>query len=401
MQPILKISFLSMALFVAIGCGESKKEKDGNLNEKKAQLEKLKADQTKLSTQITALEKEIAKTDTAAGVQEKPKLVSLETIATTDFAHYIELQGKITAEDISFITPRGQGGVVKQLFVKKGDVLHKGQLLMQLDDVIQKQQVVAARQGLETIKSQLAYAKDIAQRQQNLWDQKIGTEVQLLTAKNNVNNIQTQLAAAEENVKTAQEQQNTATVYSDVNGIANDVTIKVGEIFSPATANSLGIGVVNTSSLKATTTIPENYLGSVKKGTPVVVQVVDLNKSINTNISFISAAIDPLTRGFVMDAKLAADPSLKPNQTALIKIKDYNASQSITVPVNTLQTDEKGKFVMIAVQEGDKLRARKRQVFPGQFYGDRLEIKSGLNAGEKVITEGFQSVYDGQLLSIK
>ncbi len=397
MHKIVKILFVSTALFMAQSCGESKKEKDGNLNEKKAQLEKLKAYQTKLSDQIAALEKDIAKIDTSAGVQEKPKLVSLETIASGDFAHYIELQGKIDAENISYISPRA-GGQVTAVFVKKGDVVHKGQLLLKLDDAIQKQQVVAAKQGLETYKSQLAYAKDIAQRQQNLWDQKIGTEVQLITAKNNVTNLQTQLAAAEENVKIAQEQLNTAMVYSDVNGVANQVTIRVGETFAPG---SLGIQIVNSTNLKATTTIPENYIGSVKIGTPVIVQVVDINKSINSSVSFISAAIDPLTRGFVMDAKLAPDASLKPNQTALVKIKDYNASQSITIPVNTLQTDENGKYVMIAVQEGAKLRARKRQVFPGQFYGDRLEVRAGLNAGEKVITEGFQSVYDGQLLSIK
>ncbi len=183
-----------------------------------------------------------------------------------------------------------------------------------------------------------------------------------------------------------------------MNGVANVVNIRVGETFMPG---SQSIQIVNNSNLKATTTIPENYIASVKIGTPVIVQVVDINKSINSSVSFISAAIDPLTRGFTMDAKLAADGALKPNQTALIKIKDYNASQSITIPVNTLQTDDKGKFVMIAVQEGAKLRARKRQVFAGQFYGDRLEVKSGLNAGDKVITEGFQSVYDGQLLSLK
>lgn len=397
MQPILKISFLSMSLFLAVGCGDSKKENDAALNENKAKLEKLKVDQTKLSDKITSLEKEIAKTDTSGGVQEKPKLVSLETIAGADFAHYIELQGKIDAENISFISPR-MGGQVTAVLVKKGDLVHKGQLLLKLDDVIQKQQVLAARQGLETYKSQLGYAKDIAQRQQNLWDQKIGTEVQLITAKNNVNNIQTQLAAAEENVKTAQEQLKTAMVYSNVSGIANLVNVRVGETFAPA---SQAIQIVNTSTLKATTTIPENYLGSVKIGMPVVVQVIDINKTINSSVSFISAAIDPLTRGFVMDAKLAGDAALKPNQTALIKIKDYNANQAITIPVNSLQTDDKGKFVMIAVQEATKLRARKRQVFAGQFYGDRLEIKAGLNVGEKIITEGFQSVYDGQLLILK
>lgn len=391
MHKIVRILFMSTALFVTQSCSDK-----SPLAEKKAQLEKLKDQQNGINGQVDKLEKEIAKLDTT--IQEKGKLVSLETIAPINFSHYIELQGKVDAENISYISPRGQGGQVREVLVKKGDNVRKGQLLLKLDNIIQNQQVVAARQGLETIKSQIGFAKDIAQRQQNLWDQKIGTEVQLITAKNNVNNLQTQLVAAQENVKTGQELLNTFLVYSDVAGVANTVNIRVGEIFTPG---SQAIQIVNNSLLKATTTIPENYLASVKKGTDVVVQVTDINKTYNTNISFIAAAIDPLSRGFIMDAKLPNDGSLKPNQTALIKIRDYNADGAITIPVNTLQSDEKGKFVMVAVNKNGKWRAEKRQIIPGQFYGDRLEVKSGIGANDKIISEGFQSVYDGQLLSLK
>ena len=270
---------------------------------------------------------------------------------------------------------------------------------MRLDDAIIKQQVIAARQGLETIKTQLAYAQNIYQRQKNLWDQGIGTEVQLITAKNNVTAAQNQLQASQENVKSGQEQANTSLVYSDVNGVADQMTVKVGEQFGAA--GSGVIKIVNNTLLKVVSNIPENYLGTVNKGSAVVVQMPDINKTFNLSVTFVGASIDLLNRGFVVEAKLPADPALKPNQIALIKIKDYGAASTIVIPLNTLQNDEKGKFVMVASKENGKLIARKRVVNIGALSGDNLEIKSGLKAGDVLVTEGFGSLYEGQLLTLK
>jgi len=191
----------------------------------------------------------------------------------------------------------------------------------------------------------------------------------------------------------------TAEVYSDVSGVADLVTVKRGEIFG-----SVGSGVikiVNNSLLKATSNMPENYLGAVSKGSEVIVQMPDIGKSINTKVSFVGASIDVLNRGFVVEARLPADPALKPNQLALIKIKDYSAKDAITVPLNTLQNDDKGKFVLVASLENGKLYARKRPVIVGQLNGDQLEIKSGLKVGESLITEGYSSLYEGQLLKTR
>jgi multidrug efflux pump subunit AcrA (membrane-fusion protein) len=109
--------------------------------------------------------------------------------------------------------------------------------------------------------------------------------------------------------------------------------------------------------------------------------------------------IDLNSRTFYIEAKIPASANLKPNQLAKIKIKDYGNSKAITIPVNTLQNDEKGKFVMIATKENGKLIARKRQVAVGELYGDQLEVKSGLLNGDTLITEGFQGLYEGQLIT--
>ena len=392
------IAISAVAMIVLSACGDSKKDGNAVLNDKKAALEKLKGDKDKIDANITTLEKEISKIDTSAANAPKSKLVALTTIATTNFAHYIELQGRVDAENVSIITPRGVPGQVKAIYIKQGDHVKKGQLLLRLDDAIISQNVIAARQGLESIKTQLSFAKDIYQRQKNLWDQGIGTEVQLITAKTNVAALENQLKANQESIKSVQEQSNTSMVYSDVSGIADVMTVRLGELFgSPGSGM---IKIVNNSSLKVVSNIPENYLGSVNKGSAVIVQMPDINKTLNATVSFVGASIDVINRGFVVEARLPSDPALKPNQIAMIKIKDYAAANAIAIPLNTLQNDEKGKFVMVASTENDKLIAHKRPVSVGLLNGDLIEIKSGLKAGDALVTEGFGSLYEGQLLTV-
>jgi membrane fusion protein (multidrug efflux system) len=388
-------------LLLLSSCGDSKKDGNVELTDKKVALEKLKTDKDKIDSKITSLEKDIAKLDTSAANAPKVKLVAVQTLATTDFAHYIELQGRVDAENISYISPRGQGGQVKAVLVKQGDHVKKGQLLLRLEDAVLQQNVVAAKEGLESIKTQLSFAKNIYQRQKNLWDQGIGTEVQLITAKNNAATLANQLASTQENVKSIQEQSKTSLVYSDVNGIADLVNIRVGETFIGQINGVPQIRIVNNTKLKVIGNIPENYLGAVSKGSPLIVQMPDVNKTFNVVVSFVGASIDIINRGFVVEAKLPSDPSLKPNQIALLKIKDYAAKNTISIPLNTLQNDDKGKFVMVANTENGKMIAHKRPVDIGLLNGDVLEIKAGLKAGDVLITEGFGSLYDGQLLTLK
>ena len=398
MKRITQITIVAIISMAVVSCGDSKKEGDAAVNEKKAKLEKLKKEQEKSSLEISKLQEELSQIDTSSSNPAKITLVAIAPLVEQDFNHYIELQGRVDAENISYISPRGMGGQVKAVLVKQGEGVKKGQLLLKLDDAIQRQQVVAAKQQLGAIQSQLALARSVYQRQQNLWNQGIGTEVQLLTSKTNVTTLESQQQQVNEQVKLAQEQLSTASVYSDVSGVADIVNIRVGEIFQGITASGPQIKIVNTSNLKVVSNIPENYLGTVQKGTQVIVFLPDANKTINTSVSFTGASIDIINRGFVVEAKLPADGALKPNQLATLKIRDYKAFNAIAVPLNILQNDEKGKFVMVAVDEKGKLFARKRMVNIGMLNGDQLEIKTGLNAGDKVIIEGFATLYDGQQL---
>lgn len=395
MQKIFTIILLAATVTLA-SCGASSSETNSSAAiEKKAKLAELKKQKEGLDTEIGKLEAEIAKLDPASAKPDNAKLVAYTAVAPETFTHYIDLQGKIESENISFVTPRGGGGQVKAVYIKRGDLVKKGQLILKLDDAIQRQSVIAAEQGLETLKTQLSFAKTLYQKQKNLWEQNIGTEVQLITAKNNVETIESQLKGAEEQVKINREQLQFASVYSDVTGVAEEVNIRVGELF----AGPGQIKIVNTSNLKVTTEVPENYINRVNNGTKLRITLPDINKTVEAAISVSGKIINPINRSFFIEARMPNDKDFRPNQIALVQIQDYTIKNAITVPVNTLQSDEKGKYVMVAVKENGKIIARKKMVVVGEFYGDKLEVKSGLQTGDLVITEGYQSLYDGQTIT--
>jgi membrane fusion protein, multidrug efflux system len=401
MQQFFKTAMVISLVTIATACGDSKKENMGKLGDKKADLEKLKADYKKMGDQVKKMESELALLDTTNAMAVKVKLVSTTPITTQNFEHFIDLQGKVDAENTSYISPRGMGGQVRALYVKAGQYVKKGQLLLKLDDAIIRQQIVAAKQGLQTVKTQIEFAKNIYQRQKNLWDQNIGTEVQLISAKNNVESLQNQLDNVNANVQVAIEQLKTANVYSDVNGIADVVNIKVGETFTGMTAMGPQIKIVNNSVLKVVSSVPENYLSRLQKGTPVVINIPDAQiTNFNSSISLISQSIESTTRGFMVEARIPGGKGLKPNQTAIMKIKDYSAPNAVVIPVNMVQTDESGKYVYVLTKSGNgTTTAHKVNIFIGEVYGNQVEVKTGLKAGELLITEGYQSLYEGQLIS--
>ena len=385
MNKLLIISAVAATVILA-ACGGGAKDAKGDLNDKKVKLEKLKTDKSKLDADIKKLEEEIAKADPSAR-KDRAKLVSATPVTQQDFTHYIELQGKVDAKDVVVVSPRGMPAQVRQIHVKRGDMVKKGQLLLKLDDAIMLQQ-------LEGLNTQLEYAKNIYNRTKNLWDQGIGTEVQLITAKNSVDNLDRQVATLKENWRTS-------FVYAPISGIADVVDIKVGEIFNGASPMGPQLQIVNTGSMKVVTEVPENYQTKVKKGSQLVISIPDAGiDSLNATINVLGASIASTTRGFVTEANIPSLPGLRLNQVASVKIKDYYAPNAITVPLNVVQTDENGKYVYVIATEGGITKARKKTVIVGENFGGMVEIKgNSLLPTDMIITEGYQTVYDGQTVT--
>jgi RND family efflux transporter MFP subunit len=378
--------FILLATLLLAACGGS--EQSGDLTKLQSQLAELKKKKSSLDTDIRALEAQIAKLDTA-GARQASKLVSVDSVRYGTFNHYIDLQGKIEAEGMAYVAPAGMGGQVKAVYVKLGTPVSKGQMILKLDDAIAQQQLNA----------RLAQAQTIYERYQNLWKQNIGAEIQVINAKADVDALAAQLRAVEAQVGMAEEQVNMTNVRAAISGIIDEMNVKVGEFFSPQSAATPGAGIriVNNSQLKAVTYVPDNYVARVRKGDPVKILVNEIGKAaFDSRINVMSASINANTRSFVVEAPLSADPLLRANQTAVVKILDYKADNAVSVPVNLLQSDEKGKYLFVAENVKGQWVARRRIVQPGQVYEGWQEILSGLKAGERVVTDGYQSLYDGQ-----
>ena len=209
MKKILNF-WAAAEILLLVSCGASSSNQTPNsLVEKKAKLDQLKQEQTRLNTDIRKLEDEIGGSDSSASKKAKTILVALDTLKLTSFSHYIDLQGKIDALNIAFVAPRnGTGGLVTGVYVKKGDYVKKGQLLLKLDDAILQKQ-------LSQSETQLSFAEDLYNRRNNLWKQNIGTEVDVINAKNSVDQAQKQINIIKEQI-------NLTNVYADIDGVADD-----------------------------------------------------------------------------------------------------------------------------------------------------------------------------------
>ena len=288
----MKKLFVIVIIAALVSCG-GKQEGNQDLAGKKATLETLTKQRDALNNHINALQTEVNQLSGGA-IAEKMKLVEATALATQDFSHYIELQGKVSTENVSYVTPRGMGGQVKQMYVKQGDVVKKGQLLMKLEDGI-------VQQNIKQVESQLAFAKNIFSRQENLWKEGIGTEVQFLSAKNNVESLEKQLGLVKE-------QLSTTLVTAEVSGVIETVGIKVGETF---VGNPMAtIIIVNPGNLKAVVDVPENYISKVKRGMQAIITIPDLNESFNSQISVVSETINITSRSFVAESKLPSKSNI-------------------------------------------------------------------------------------------
>lgn len=381
-----RINAALLLLFLLTSCGNARKDKEGNITDKKVLLEQLRNEQKELAAKIDALEKELG--DASPGsAAANAKLVTIAPVELADFVHYVDLQGRVDATNISYVAPpNGQGGVVTALYVKQGDNVRKGQVLARLDDQLIRQQI-------EPLRVQLTTAEDTYKRTKNLFDQGIGTYQQVLTAETQVETLRKQIGILEK-------QAGLMTITAPSSGVADAVNVRVGEMFVGQSTAGPQIRIVNTGSLKIVAEVPENYLGRIDKGSKLRVVLPDLNKTFETTVNVAGQTIDASRRSFYIEAPVPADARLKPNQIASVQVLDYSRKDAITIPVNTLQNDDKGKFVMIATKEGNQNIARKVYVEVGELYHDKLEVRSGLQGGEQLIMEGFQGLYDGQPIKI-
>jgi len=361
-----KLIYFTAALLLLAACNSKP-------TDKAAELAGLKKQEAGLNAKITSLEAEIGKKDSVKSTD-----VSTYTVKTGNFTNYVQIQGRIDAQDN--VTAYSQSpGVITALYVKPGQHVNKGQVLVQLDNSVLNQNIAQAE-------TQVNLNRTLFERQKNLWDQKIGTEVQFLQA-------QTALQSSIKQVASLRQQADMYRITSPINGTVDQMDLKLGQIVSPGLN---GIRIVNADILKVKADVPESYARSVNQGDNVKVVVPDANDSLTTKVTFAAKVIDPTSRSFGIEIMLPSRKSLRPNMTAIIKIADYSKNNALAVPVNAIQRSEAGDYVFLD-QNGI---AKKKAVTVGATYGGQSEILSGLSAGDQLVIQGAGDIEDGDKLKV-
>lgn len=359
-----KLLFTTLTALLFAACNNAPKDKP-------AQLAELKKQQAEINSSIVKLETEIG------AKQEKIyKEVSVIEVSASTFKNYIEIQGKVDAEQnvqVNSQTP----GVITNIMVRIGQNVSKGQVLAQLDDAV-------LRQSIAQVETQLDLATILFNRQKNLWDQKIGTEVQFLSAKTQKQSLDKQLALVKQQLAMYK-------VKAPISGTVDLMDWKIGQAIQPGVP---GIRIINASDLKAKALVSETYAGKIDMGDEVEVLIPDAADSLISKIAFASKSIDPASRSFSIEVKLPSKANFRPNMLAILKIVDYKKANTLTVPIKAIQKSENGDFVLLS-QDAKVVKAN---VKVGRVYNGNAEILSGVKQGDKVITLGFNGLNEGDLV---
>lgn len=376
----MKKIYTAVLAIALAACGGEK-----TLEQKKQELEGLKTQYTELEAKIKDLEKEILDLDSTAvkNVAESGIAVEVTQLSPARFDHYIEVNGVVEAEKNVTLSPE-TGGHIKQILVKDGDRVSAGQLVAVLNtDVLQK--------SISEVQSGLELATTVYERQKKLWDQKIGSEIQLLQAKNNKESL-------EKKLETLKAQVAMSSITAPVDGVIDLVYQKEGELAGPGIPLAQ---LVNLQKMMVKADVSEAYAGIVKEKDTVEVIFPAFEYSVKAPIDRVSNIINPGNRSFKVQVNLQnKDNMLKPNYVATMKIKDYTAASALVVPAIIVSRDARGEFIYTAQEAEGKLTAKKTYITTGKSNQGKTMVTSGLKEGDKVITAGYNEVANGNEIRI-
>lgn len=367
MKPIKK--FLTVFALAGLTFACSKDE----LATKKAELESLKADLATINTEIKTLEEEISKLDPEfAAANKKSILITTAQAQKTEFVHFVEVTGSVLSKKNVSVSAETAGRVIEVPAIE-GMRVTKGQVLARID-------AESIQRSIDELETNLNLAKTIFEKQERLWNQKIGTEIQYLEAKSRKEGLEKSLAG----LKT---QLDKSIIRAPFNGTIETVQVRLGELVQPGTPVFQFVGE---SDLFIEADISESFIGVLAKGDSVEVSFPSINKSIQTKVSAVGSIINPNNRTFKVEVFLPAMGEVKPNMITVLKIQDYKNPASVVVPGHLILSDTRGDYVF-TVENGT---AKKKYVKRGMVYKDQTEILEGLAGNELLVDKGFREVGD-------
>lgn len=388
MKTIIQLTIV-LVLLASCGGGNQASVQDiiasDNLEAIRAKRNELGNLQRDIQSQLQLIDSVLA---AKAGAENLP-LVTTLTAKREKFEHYLELQGSVETKQNVLVYPEMQG-VLQRIYVKEGDRVKKGQLLAKIDDGGLSSQ-------LAQMKTQEELAKTTFERQKRLWEQNIGSEIQYLQSKTNYEAQKSAVAQMESQV-------GKSTIRAPFSGIVDDVIKDQGTVVSPGPGSEI-FRVVNLSDMYINVAVPESYLQGIQPGKEARVYFPVLGDTVITNVRQTGNFINPSNRAFNVEIPVPnKGGKIKPNLTAKVQLNDYTSEQAIVIPQSIISENAEGEqYVYLAVKNGDATptKVKKQIVETGKTQGKMVEVLSGVNEGDQLISEGARSVKDGQGVKIK
>jgi RND family efflux transporter MFP subunit len=348
-------------------------------------IDKKQAEITKLQNKIKEINLSIyeARQQMDTTTIDRDDLLKVVTVfkpEIKEFKKYIELQGKVSSKE-NIIVSSEAGGQILSIPVTEGQSVSKGQVLASLDQEVMKN-------NISELETALNLANQVYERQARLWEQKIGSEIQYLQAKNNKESL-------EKKLETLKSQSSKMIIRAPFNGIIDKVFARSGELAGPGSAIAR---VVNLNTVQVVAEVPESYIGKIKKGDKVEVYFPSLEETRVANVKSISQVINPGNRTFNVEAILNNPGGvLKPNQLSNLKLIEYASTGKYVIPSRLVQHDSSSDYVYIVNGQN---KVKKVLIKSGRTYQGQTEVLEGLSGDEKIIEKGFKDVVEDDVVEI-
>ena len=318
--------------------------------------------------------------DTAA---EAPTATEARKVTTLDvvvapFDHYFTVQGNVETDRLARVFPMTQG-TIQRVLVEEGQMVRKGQTIMELDN-----EAVARNQ--DELNTRLELAKDVLGRQERLWDQGIGTEVQLLEARTNVK-------ALEESIAAFSEQVDFGKVKAPFAGTVDRIFAKEGGMASPMQPVAR---VLDLTDMYVRSKVSDHYVGIVEPGQRVDI-IMEGRDTIISEIDRVGQYIEPANRTFEIVVPAPENSGILPNEFAALRINDMHLDSAISLPSGLILQDRQGRDFVYVIEGGTAVR---KAVRIGQSSNDRVLILEGLSPGTSVISRGAGQVVEGEAVQV-
>ncbi|MEK9608554.1 MAG: efflux RND transporter periplasmic adaptor subunit [Flavobacteriaceae bacterium] len=380
-----KVFFTLILSSFILSCSGNKSESTKDLITSK-NLEGLKSQKEKKLKAFNALKNELKQINDAIldlDPSEKLPLISMLEIKPENFDHYVEIQANVKTRNNVLLYPE-YTGTLKAVYAQEGQKVKKGKLLAMIDDAGLKDQ-------LEQLEIQAELSKTIFDRTQRLWDQNIGSEIQLLQAKTTYNSQLKSIAQLKK-------QLNRTKIYAPFSGTIDEIIANTGANMMPGQTPVMRI--VNLSDMYAEADVPERYLSQIKRGTTAFVNIPVLNLELETNVRQTGTFINPVNRSFRVETPLEnTSEMIMPNLNCKLKINDYSNPSALMIPLGVIKENANGqKYVYKLIPEDKKqvFRTQQALVELGKKSFDKVEVLSGIEIGDLIVEEGATIVEDNQ-----